>query len=379
MKKIAMILRTDGLDYDDRIRKEMLTVMSLNPDIEFKIFAIIDGKYSLEEEGVTEYGVAYTIPRIKSRLKYKQGTHLIKKAWDFYRSVNPKLKDFDAIWCANFDPIMFILLSNKLKIWDMHELPPRRFLNNSLKKMILRFLMNRCKVVIHANAARLRYLKEIGVVKDEKNQFVIRNYPDMDETQIDSDVQYAEFVSWLRDSDCVYIQGIYEQARCDMECLEAIMQMRDLKAVVVGKVNKQVRSNLERKYGDKLSSKLFFTGMVPQKMTSYYIRACKASLIFYRNVGFNNYYCEPNRMFQSIINGCPVVVGCNPPMKELVDKYGFGVSLVDDGSNVTNIMGGLKKVLSNHSYYVECIEKNKHFVLWSQQNREFRKIINAIL
>ena len=41
MKKIAMILRTNGLDYDDRIRKEMLTVMSLNSDIKFRIFAII--------------------------------------------------------------------------------------------------------------------------------------------------------------------------------------------------------------------------------------------------------------------------------------------------------------------------------------------------
>lgn len=42
-----MILHTNGIEYDDRIRKEMLTVMKLYPDIKFKIFAIIDGDVPL--------------------------------------------------------------------------------------------------------------------------------------------------------------------------------------------------------------------------------------------------------------------------------------------------------------------------------------------
>ena len=31
MRKIAMILHTNGIEYDDRIRKEMLTVMKIYP------------------------------------------------------------------------------------------------------------------------------------------------------------------------------------------------------------------------------------------------------------------------------------------------------------------------------------------------------------
>ena len=57
MKKIAMILHTNGIEYDDRIRKEMLTVIKLFPDVKFKIFAIIDGDSDVTGEGVSDYGV----------------------------------------------------------------------------------------------------------------------------------------------------------------------------------------------------------------------------------------------------------------------------------------------------------------------------------
>ena len=131
-------------------------------------------------------------------------------------------------------------------------------------------------------------------------------------------------------------------------------------------------------YGDELEQKFFFTGMVPQKLTPRYIKMCKVSLVLYRNTVANNYYCEPNRMFQSIINDCPVVVGCNPPMKELVDKYQFGVSLADDGSDVFNIVDGIQKVLDNHDFYLQKIAGNKDVLQWSQQDGEFEKIINKV-
>ena len=62
--KIALVLYTQGLDYDDRIRKEMLSIKSLFPNIDFKIFAVEPN--NREENGVTSYGIAYCIPYLKS-------------------------------------------------------------------------------------------------------------------------------------------------------------------------------------------------------------------------------------------------------------------------------------------------------------------------
>lgn len=377
MKKIAMILHTNGIQYDDRIRKEMLTVMKLYPDIQFKIFAIIDDNCTKKETGISDYGVEYEIPLLRSRLKYKQGTHVFRKALDFYQTVKPQLKEFDAIWCADFEVVFFVLLAKHRIIWDMHELPTI-FLGSFWRKLLLKYMMRRCKVVIHANAERLQYLKEQHAISNLYNQHIIRNYPDFNEDVMQMDQKVEQFVTWLDKGDCAYLQGATAYSRCDRECVEAVMKVPNLKAVVVGNFNEKVRSELQKRYGDELTKKIFFTGLVPQKITPYYIRMCKFSLVFYRNTIVNNYYCEPNRMYQSIVNDCPVVVGCNPPMKKLVDKYQFGVSLPDDGSDVSNIVYGFQQVLDNHSYYQERIAMNKNVLQWNQQNGEFVKIISKV-
>ena len=376
-KKIAMILHTNGLEYDDRIRKEMETVMKLFPEIKFKIFAIIDGKHDKCESGITSYNIEYEIPFLLSRKKYRPGTHLLQKAWDFYKTVKPKLDDFDAIWCADFDIFFFILCTKKPKVWDMHELP-MLFLGNPIKKTFLRFLIKKCQVVIHANIERLNYLKEKKVISDISKHCIVRNYPSIENELLEiEDIIYSKFLNWKGESSCAYIQGIGGYARCPEECIDAIMQIKNLKAVVIGSFDNQLKSKLLQKY-PFLEERIFFVGMVPQRFTIMYINKCDVSLVFYRNISPNNYYCEPNRMFQSIMADCPVVVGNNPPMKNLVDRYQFGISLSDDGSNVDNICTAIQIVLTNRDTYVQNIRNNKYVIEWKNQVDEFRTIITNL-
>ena len=374
--KIAMILHTNGIEYDDRIRKEMLTVMKFYPNIKFKIFAIIDGDSNVKGEGVSDYGVEYCIPQLESRTKYKPGTHLLAKAYDFYKTVNPMLKDFDALWVANERVFFFVALCKKPIIWDWHELPIP-FLGHGYMKFLLRYLMRRCKAVVHANPERIDYIDSAHGLSNKERQFVIRNYPNFNEADKNTDETFAEFKSWLGNDNCVYLQGASNEARCGLESVKGIMAIDGLKAVVVGKFDEKIKKQLQEEYGGELEKRLFFTGMVRQQMTPHYIRCCKVSLVLYRKTKPNNFYCEPNRMFQSIINECPVVVGVNPPMKALVDKYHFGVVLKDDGSNVEGISAGIKEALAGHDQFVDEIKKNKDKILWDSQEDEFRKIINS--
>lgn len=119
---IALVLYTHGLDYDDRIRKEILSIKSLYSNVDFKIFAV--EPKNREEEGITSYGVRYRIPYLKSREKYASGTHTVQKAWDFYKAIKKDLKVFDAVWCADPETFIFVLmLHDKPITWDLHELP----------------------------------------------------------------------------------------------------------------------------------------------------------------------------------------------------------------------------------------------------------------
>lgn len=377
MKKIAMILHTNGIEYDDRIRKEVLTVINLYPDIKFKIFAILDNKMDEHGEFVSDYGVEYYIPLLKTRQKYKQGTHIYQKAWDFYKTVNPLLKDFDAIWCADIDPVFFIAMSHKRKVWDLHEIP-QIFLKNHLTKCFLKYLMRKCNVIVHANSQRIHYIDDVGALSNKNSQYVIRNYPNFNEEDVHTDETFERFKKWLGQDKCVYLQGATGPKRCDIESIQGIMAIPNLKVVVVGLFNENLKSKLKKQFGEDFEKRVFFTGLVKQQMTPHYIKACNASLVLYREDRANNKYCEPNRMYQSIINECPVVVGCNPPMKELVEQYNYGVVLPTDGSNINDITEGLKEVFANRESIVENIKKNKHHILWNSQDGEFKKILEKL-
>lgn len=376
--KIALVLYTSGIDYDDRIRKEILSITEMYPNISFKIFAV-DSK-NREEEGITSYGVPYRIPYLKSRNKYASGTHTLQKAWDFYKTIRKDLKDFNAIWCADPETFIFVLmLHGKPIAWDLHELP-LVFMRNSLMKYLFKYLENKCNVMIHANNARLQFLHDKGFIKHMNRQFFLRNYPQFNEIDSECDETFKRFIDWKGENKCVYLQGLMGPDRADIESIEAVLSINGLKAVVIGKILPDRMKVFEEKFGKNiLNTRVFFTGQIKQLKTPQYIRQCFTSLIFYKNTSPNNWLCEPNRMFQNVINGNPVVVGCNPSMKEYVTANELGISVDTDGSDVEKIIAGLKLLISKYDFYKRNVQNISNQMMWSSQNDIIRKIVEKFL
>lgn len=376
--KIALILYTSGLDYDDRIRKEILTIQKKFPNIKFKIFAV--DSQNREESGVTSYGVEYRIPYLASRDKFKSGSNTYLKAWDFYKSIREDLKNFDAIWCADTETFLFVLLHKQKPIlWDLHELPTI-FMNSWWKKLLFRYVERKVTIMLHANEPRLEYLRSIGFVKHADKQFVLRNYPDFNEIDNEYDDTYHRFAQWLGNDKCVYLQSIVSKDRADEESIGAVLDVAGLKAVVVGKIGSGRMERFEQLFGKEvLAERVFFAGQQKQLKTPQYIRKCIMSLVFYKKTSMNNWYCEPNRLFQSIINGNPVVVGDNPPMKEIVDKYGVGVCADTDGSNKDKIVIAIKKVLTNMDDLKQNLKVAQNQWLWGTQEAIIKTIVEKYL
>lgn len=376
--KIALVLYTSGLDYDDRIRKEILTIQKLYPNVKFKIFAV--EPKNREEEGVTSYGVPYRIPYLKTRDSYASGTHTLAKALDFYRMVKKDIKKFDALWCADEQTFPFVLFTfGKPILWDLHELP-LPFMGKSYMRLLFRMLERKPKVMIHANNPRLDYLIKIGMVKHPAKHFVLRNYPDFNEIDSEYDETYQQFVNWLGNDKCVYLQGLMGDARADMESIGAVLATPELKAVVLGRISEEQMNKFKLSFGEKnINNRVFFAGQQKQLKTPQYIRKCIMSLIFYKKIEMNNWYCEPNRLFQNIINGNPVVVGNNPPMKELVDQYGVGVCANTDGSDQKRIEEAIEKVLLNMETYKLNLASTEGKWLWGSQEDTIKIVMEKYL
>ena len=65
-------------------------------------------------------------------------------------------------------------------------------------------------------------------------------------------------------------------------------------------------------------------------------------------------------------------------MRELIERYGFGVSIDDDGSDVDAIIAGMKQLVSQYDDYKANIEKNKQNLLWDSQDDTHKSIIKKI-
>lgn len=375
--KIALVIKTDGLEYDDRVRKEILTIEQLYPNIKFKIYVILpDNK---DVEGITSYGVPYHSVYLKSRNKFPSSKKLMQKAFEFYWVIRKDLRDYDAVWCADRGSFMTVALcGSKHLLWDLHELP-MEMMGGTIKKWLLRFLFFRCKVVLHANPQRMEYLCQKGYILNRAKHFALRNYPNFEDIDSEYDENYKSFIEWKGTSRCIYLQGLSEERRAGYETIAAVMRIEDIKAVVVGKMYQESKDKLIAEFGeDALNKRIHFVGKVAQLKIPQYMSQCDLSLIFYKNVSPNNWYCEANRFYQSVIMGLPVVVGANPPMKELIDRYGFGVCIDDDGSNVNKIVAGLEEVLANYEQYKINNKKFGKELFWNKQYDAIKGIIEKL-
>ncbi len=368
-KKIAMVLYTQGLEYDDRIRKEILSITGRHPEVTFEIFAVTPK--NVKDDGITEYGVTYHIPFLKSREKYNSGTHALAKAYDFYRAVAPELKRFDAVWCADIETFLFpaLLPKNKPLIWDLHELPAP-FMRNKIMKKIFKFMTGKCTLMYHANEPRIERLREMGMISSKTPNIAIRNYPQkgLFKEQTPAFEKLDEFKKWCNGRKCIYLQGVSSMIRRPIESVSAIMESPGFCGVVVGGYPEEAMNVISEKYSEsELKDKIFFVGKVPQIQTKNFISECLLGLVFYQTCTLNNTYCEPNRMFQTIMMGKPVIVGCNPPMKDMVEKYNVGKVLKSDGENIEEIKSAIIEVEDNYSLYKANTEKASTNITWEAQ------------
>ncbi len=358
--KIAFVVRTVGLEYDDRIRKECLTLIEQNVEL----FIYVNFSDNRVEEGVTSYGVPYLSFKLVTRDKLPSGRFLFIKAAEFYLRVFRNLKNYDVTWAHEEYTFIFPLLAKKGKcVWDLHEIPFR--FERKFMSRVFQYIESKSKKIIHANKNRVEYLKKNKIIRKPEKHVFINNFPDSNfRTSTKQDLGYEDFIKWLGNEKYVYLQGLSVPKRHPINTLESILNTSDLKAVVIGEFDANAYSHLLNKYGKELEKRIYFIGMVEQLAITNYLRNAQFSIILYDISTANNLYCEPNRLYQSIIMNVPVLVGCNPPMKGLVERYHFGVALESDGSNVVELISAVKTLSNNRNTYLESLEKFSNKVIW---------------
>jgi hypothetical protein len=372
-KKILMIVRTTGLEFDDRVRKEALSLKHLGCEV----FILANYTSNVSSKGITEYGIPYHAVQLRTRAIFASRRFLVLKMLEFWLITTwIMLKGkYNVVWAHEEYTVLSLLVKfpKKYYVFDQHELP-RFLMATSFRKWLYRRIENVSDVIIVANEERLGFMKKIGFIRKPKKYCVLNNFTDNVFAGLKVLDLPSEISIWLQGSPYVLLQGGGHKNRYPSEAISAINRHGKYKIVLVGPVYKKIKEEIAQNYSDLV----YLTGYVNQLEITRYIDHAKYSIILYANIDINNFLCEPNRLYQAVCRGIPVIVGINPPMKNLVHKHTIGEVLSDDGKNVDGIYEAILRMEENYSKYKENISQISHTYNWEYQELRIASILNAI-
>jgi glycosyltransferase involved in cell wall biosynthesis len=370
-KKILMLVRTSGLEYDDRIRKEILTLHRLGYSVQV-LANYVDNR---SEKGKTFDGVPFKVYSLITRKFLPSGKFLPIKMLEFWLRVllENLFARFDFVWVHEEYMALNILIKpvRGKYIFDLHELPERLIANEKMMSLYRRIEV-KCHKLIVANEDRLIYMNELGIIKDLSKYCILNNFPDRVFLDIPIENLPSPVLTKLDNKPYLLMQGGGHFSRYPIEILSAIKRNGKFMAIIVGPISKEVENTIENEFDDLV----YLTGYVKQLELPKYIDNSWASIIFYAHTDFNNFYCEPNRLYQALNRGIPVIVGNNPPMSKIVENTGSGVVLNTDGSNVDVIIEGINQLEVEYTNRKDCASKNRLNFIWENQEKIFKDILS---
>lgn len=104
-----------------------------------------------------------------------------------------------------------------------------------------------------------------------------------------------------------------------------------------------------------VSNKVFFLGKVPSEEMLNYSVGADLGVIPYRPIDDNHLYCSPNKLFEYVLAGVPVITDKLPFFELMQEKYGF-ITTTDMGS--LEAFGKDAANLLNDSSRIEQLKQN---------------------
>ncbi len=364
---LLMVIKTQGLEYDDRLRKE---AGAFADKVDMRI-ACVEREANCNRRGKVYGGIDVTTHEVLSRRVFKPGKGVFLKALEVNFWLLGDIVRFRPriVWIHDPDMIVLVVLSLVLRsmrivdkvVWDQHELP--NYVHNKIGRWLLKSALSRIDALIVTNSQRRDYLlTELEV--NPKETYIVENYSDrsMIEQSVEGLPDNAS--KWLAGDAYVLAQGGGRPDRYHSQLVSACESV-GIKVIVIGNVA-----------GEKIASKyVYYTGQIPQSDIVAYIDHCLASVVLYESNSLNTKYCSPNRLFQALGRKKPVLVGRNPPMVEVIQETGAGVVLDTDGCDVKDLVNGLSLLLNDLHKFSELAATAHQKFVWEDQEETLLRIV----
>jgi len=306
--------------------------------------------------------------------KYFTRTLLAALAWkaDVYHAHN-----------ANTLPIAYAAaaLRGARLVYDAHELETGRcWSNTNLSPLIRKLWALPERLFIGSSDGIITVCQSIARELEQSYQIraphVVRNVPKpLDSLQ---PVDIRSRVGLEHNVAIVIYQGGISRDRGIHELIEAITTLDNAALVILGAGPglASLQATVARK---GLTDRVFFLGRVPLENLPRYTAAADVGVHVIQNSCLNHFYCLPNKLFEYVQAGLPVVVSNFPEMARIVRKYELGE--VVDPSNPNEIAAAIHRILNDDNYRQRlrqsALEAAKD-LNWGQEGKRLLEIYEAL-
>lgn len=366
---------------ESRVLKEVGSI--LDHGIASKIYIASLHADDLDEEKIYNEKLILNRFKLSSRKLSKNLFVQILKYLEFlfrvtlhYRNKDIKMVNIHSIALLPLGVLLKYLYGAKL-VYDTHELETEvngsRGTRKKLAKFMEMLLIKKADMVlaVSENIADW-YVNEYNIKRPE----VILNAPKLFEQKKTN--YFRENLGIKDDSVIVLYQGGLPKGRGVGLLLNAFKLREDDKVVIVfmgyGELEEEIRK------ASSLKNNIFFHPAVAPEVVLEYTSSADIGISFIENTCLSYYYCLPNKLFEYVMAGLPVIISNMKEMREMVEKYDMGIVAKDESIYAINSV--IDKILESDIEKMKknarkCAEENS----WEKQEikmiNEYKRVLDA--
>ena len=327
----------------------------------------------------------YRVPG--SAWKPESGFNLEEFYWLHFQYLHMAMEEnADYLMCCDLPVLPAAVYAAKFKniplIYDAHELYPEQAIFTEHKRQLYtkveREFAPYPSLIITVNESIAEEMaKRYGIRKPE----VILNALDAPDT-FDIHHRYNYFREKLpvsEDTKIVLFQGGYSPHRnLDLFVKSAkFLDNNDVVLVLMGFGEYQSELEAIAENDRMLNKRVFFFPAVDQSVLLHYSASADVGIIPYPHTDLNSYYCTPNKLFEFIQAGLPMIAQNSPELNRFVLENGIGYSQKMESAE--DIAEAIQNYFSEKKDYRRQLLQLREKICWSVEEKKFGNLLCDIV
>ena len=271
-------------------------------------------------------------------------------------------------------------------VYDSHEFElgrnkKRGKLQIFCVKYLERFLIKRCAFSIMVNDSIADEVQRIHKLK--QRPIVVRSTPEkwvIEPSEVQKvRMEYTEVFG--NKNPILMYHGVVMAGRGIERLLEVVRAIPEVNAVVLGNGAKPYLNSLKKtaeEYG--ITKRILFHPAVPIRELWKYVGAADIGMVTIPAVTKSYYYMLPNKFFENIHSGTPIIGSDFPEIRRLVNQYNLG--LLCDPEKTDEICACVNKMLTDTEFYNMCKQsalEAKEVLCWEKEKVVLKNAYSRII